>query len=185
MTPIGVGVGVFFVSLLFSTAVINSVTQLPISPLSKNFIQPSPQVLAKIVEATPDPTPTPAPSISPSPSIKPTPKPSATFIPSPTPKPSPTAQQLDEWFTKYSNEQSISRDLLWKIAVCESKLNPNAKNGDYGGMFQFSTQTWITTRKRMNKDTNPQLRFDSESAIHTAAFRIATIGAAAWPNCQN
>lgn len=118
---------------------------------------------------------------------------SETPIPTPTRKPtlSPTptrvvykSSDFDEWFTKYSQKESIDRNLLRRIAVCESGLNPRAVNGIYGGLFQFSTGTWISNRRAMNMDTNPELRFHPEEAIRTAAFRIATVGIHAWPNCH-
>ncbi|RJQ29983.1 hypothetical protein C4565_01335 [Candidatus Parcubacteria bacterium] len=126
------------------------------------------------------PSPTPEPTPTPTPTPNPTPSPS----PSPTPQPALTGPQLDEWFTKYANERGIDRENLRKIAICESNLNPNARNGDYGGMYQFASQTWVSTRASMGKDTNADLRFNAEEAIATAAFRIATMGDAAWPNCR-
>lgn len=115
-----------------------------------------------------------------------TPKPSLT--PSPLPSPTPilvTSEQLDNWFTNYSNQFSVDRNRLVSIAICESKLNPDAKNGDYGGLFQFAQNTWKVTRTAMNMDTNPDLRFNPEEAIKTAAFKLSVSGGAAWPNCLN
>ena len=115
-----------------------------------------------------------------------------TPIPTPTKKPSPTPTitpsripvgVLEDLFTKYSRKQSVDREKLKKIALCESGLNPNARFLDYAGLFQFSTSSWITTRKRMNTDTNPTLRYHPEEAIKTAAFKLATEGINAWPNC--
>ena len=118
------------------------------------------------------PTPTPTPTITPAP----------TFTPSPTPI-SITSHQLDSWFEKYSREYSIDKSKLWNVAVCESKLRPNAKNGDYLGLYQFSTRTWQSTRRAMNMDDHPELRRNPEESIRTAAFKIATEGLKSWPNC--
>lgn len=74
--------------------------------------------------------------------------------------------------------------MLKKIAVCESKLNPQARNGDYGGMYQFSSGAWINVRRAMNDNDNPELRFNAEESINTAAFKIATSGTSGWPNCR-
>ncbi len=135
-------------------------------------------------------TPTPTPTIisTPTPTIipTPTPYPTATPTPSPTPAPTPipvTASQLDEWFTKYSNHYSIDRQKFWNIAVCESGLRPSAINGIYGGLFQFSPATWKTTRTTMQMDPNPDLRFNAEEAIKTAAFKTSVSGLGSWPNC--
>ncbi|OGG11742.1 hypothetical protein A2Z00_01425 [Candidatus Gottesmanbacteria bacterium RBG_13_45_10] len=128
---------------------------------------------------TPTPTPTPTPKPTPTPTPKPTP------TPTPTPTPIPvTSEQLDSWFTKYSNLYSVDRSLLWRIAVCESRLKPGAVNGDYAGLFQFGPLTWIGTRTAMNMDPNPDLRFNPEEAIRTAAFKLATPrGSKPWPYC--
>jgi len=56
-------------------------------------------------------------------------------------------------------------------------------NGDYGGLYQFATNTWKTTRQKMNMDPHPDLRFNPEEAIRTAAFKISTVGLSPWPNC--
>lgn len=116
-------------------------------------------------------------------------------VPTPTKTPTPTStitptpikissSELNELFTKYSREYSVSEDLLKKIAYCESKLNPQASNGTYGGLFQFSVGAWTTARRAMNMDQNPQLRFNPEESIRTAAFKIATGGVGIWPNCS-
>lgn len=118
-----------------------------------------------------------------------TPVPTPTLTPPPTPTVTPTpfyrftSSQLDEWFTRFASENSVDRSTLRKIAVCESGLNPLAVNGIYGGLFQFSSSAWINTRKQMNEDTNPVLRFNPEQAIKTAAFKIAVGGRNSWPNC--
>jgi len=144
------------------------------------ILAPSPSASSGLISPSPSYNPSPIPSYSPSPS--PTPKP--TPKPSPSPSPSPvTAQQLDDWFTSFSNHFSIDRSKLWTVAVCESGLNPNARNGDYAGLFQFSSGTWRSTRAAMNLDGNPQLRFNPQEAIKTAAFKISTVGLSAWPNC--
>jgi hypothetical protein len=114
----------------------------------------------------------------------PTPTPTPTSTPTPTPIPV-TAQQLDEWFTNNANHYSVDRSLLWRIAVCESGLRPNAVNWIYAGLFQFSPNTWKTNRSLMGFDTDPNLRFNAEESIRTAAFVLSTRGPGAWPNCSN
>jgi hypothetical protein len=128
---------------------------------------------------------TPTPTFTPTPSPTPSPKPTPTPSPSPTPTPIPvTSGQLDTWFTQYANHYSVDRSLLWRIAVCESGLKPGATNWIYGGMFQFSPNTWIANRKTMGLDTNPDLRFHPEESIKTAAFLLSTRGPGAWPSCS-
>ncbi|MBI4062345.1 transglycosylase SLT domain-containing protein [Candidatus Gottesmanbacteria bacterium] len=147
-------------------------------------------VIASPVSPSPTQTPTPTISLTPTPTPIPTPTstptPRPTLAPTQTPTPTlppVTSEQLDSWFTKYSNEYSIDRQKFWLIAVCESNLNPHARNGDYGGLYQFASRTWRSTRSAMNMDTNSDLRFNPEEAIKTAAFKISTVGLSAWPNC--
>ncbi len=149
--------------------------------LGISHIKPTPSL-------TPTPSPTPTICLIPTSSPKPTvtPKPSLTIKPLPTFTPTPISvsqTQLDQWFTQYANHYSVNRDMLYKIAVCESKLNPNAKSGAYAGLFQFSEITWQSTRRIMNLDTNPNLRFNAQESIQTAAFKISTGGLSAWKNC--
>jgi beta-N-acetylhexosaminidase len=114
-----------------------------------------------------------------------TPIPTPTFTPSPTPRPiSVYTGDLENLFIKYSNQYSVSRDLLKKIADCESHFHSNSVNGPYGGMYQFHEGTWINVRKMMNENTDPSLRFNAEEAIKTAAFKISVGGVGSWPNCS-
>ncbi len=121
---------------------------------------------------------------SPKPTFTPTPKPNAQPTPSPQPTPLPTTADLNTWFKKYSNEYSVDEQTLKKIAVCESKLNSQAQNGPYAGLYQFTISAWKTARNLMNLDPNPDLRFNPEEAIKTAAFKISRHGTIAWPNCR-
>src|SRR6185369_9114784 len=67
-----------------------------------------------VASYTPLPTPTITSTQTPIPTLTSTPSPTPTKIPLPTKTPTPTpipvtSQQLDEWFTKYSNHYSIER----------------------------------------------------------------------------
>lgn len=90
---------------------------------------------------------------------------------------------IDGLFSKYSGEYGVDKGLLMKIADCESHFHTTSVNGDYGGMFQFSTGTWQGTRAQMGLDQNPDLRFSGEESIRTAAFKISRGGTGAWANC--
>src|SRR3989344_4908892 len=135
---------------------------------------------------TPTPTAEPAPTATPEPTSTPTPTftPTPTDTPTPTPTPIAAPVDLEALFTKYSNEYSVDKDLLKRIADCESHFNSEAVNGDYIGMFQFATSSWSSTRSAMGLDTNPDLRRNSEEAIRTTAFKIANGGQSSWPNCN-
>jgi len=141
----------------------------------------SPQAKTNTPEPeTPTPTEIPLPTATPTP-IPPTPS------TTPTPQPivaSPT--DLDSLFTRYSDEYHIDREVLKRIAACESGFNTTSHNTTYGyaGMYQFAESSWTTVRARMGEDTNPELRFSAEESIKTAAYHIANGGRGAWPNCQ-
>ncbi len=170
MKPFGLILSIVFsVSLIFLSNIkkqdVGRVEGIAISPTQATAtVLPTLDII--VITETPIPTPTKKPT--PTPTIKPTSIPVGTF---------------EDWFTKYSREQSIDRERLKRIAVCESGLNPDARFLDYGGLFQFATGSWISTRTNMNLSTDPNLRFNPEEAIRTAAFKVATEGLRAWPNC--
>lgn len=142
--------------------------------------------------STVNPTPTPSPTSTPKPTIIPTATPSLTPTPVPTPTqiPEPTSTpdvwspaSMEHWFAQYAGQFGADKNLLERIANCESHFNPNAINGDYVGMFQFSTSTWINYRSQMGMDTNPALRTNPEESIKTGAFLVSKRGSAPWPSC--
>ena len=107
-----------------------------------------------------------------------TPVPTLTLTPT-----SATRSNFEEYFDQYSSLYEVDKNQLKKIAYCESGAHPGANNGDYGGMFQFTTETWQGTRAQMGADTNPDLRFGARESIETAAFKISRGGENAWKNC--
>lgn len=130
------------------------------------------------------------------PTITPTFTPTSTSTPSPTLAPTPTAtpsptltpaiilpKDLDDFFTKYSNEYSVDKELLKRIANCESNLNPNASTSLYAGLFQFAEPIWIQTRILMGQNSDVNLRFNAEESIRTAAFMVSQGHLGIWPNC--
>ncbi|PIS09704.1 hypothetical protein COT75_00755 [Candidatus Beckwithbacteria bacterium CG10_big_fil_rev_8_21_14_0_10_34_10] len=129
------------------------------------------------------------PSPSPSPSPIPTPKPSPSPLPSPSPSPEPkiypTSQELDSSFAKYATEYRLDLNILRQLASCESGFNTYAVNNPYAGLYQFNSTSWINTRKRMGLNPDPDLRFNWEESIKTAAFKISQDGLGSWPSCQN
>ena len=143
------------------------------------------------VTPTPSPTQTPTPTLTPTPSatlLRPkategqAPMPTLTPTPTSTPTPLPSSS-YDEYFDEYSGQYGVDKNQLKKIAICESGINPGAANGDYGGMYQFTTETWVNARTQMGADTNPNLRFGAKESIETAAFKISQNGVNAWVNC--
>lgn len=179
-----------FAAFVGLSDVITPVVQSPIPIESRLVQQKQTHVFAFALPdptATPTRTPTPTsiPTATPTPTSLPTPTPTA--IPTATPTPPPVVVSLgdmEELFTKYSGAYSVDRELMKKIANCESGFNPNATNGPYGGMFQYVDSSWSAMRSRMGADPNPDLRFNAEEAIRTAAFHISTGGTSAWPSCD-
>ena len=125
-------------------------------------------------------------TLIPTPTLTPTP----TVIPTPTAVPSPALapiiilpKDLEDLFTKYSDEYSVNKELLKRIANCESSLNPNASTSRYAGLFQFAEPIWIQTRTLMGQNPDVNLRFNAEESIRTAAFMVSQGHLGIWPNC--
>lgn len=66
---------------------------------------------------------------------------------------------------------------LRRVAMCESTLNPSARNGRYLGLFQFGTPLWNTTPYRRFPRTDPY------AAAGAAAWAFARGMARHWPVC--
>ena len=143
-------------------------------------------VLGVMATPTPTLTLTPTPTRTPTPTPTPTNTPTPTITPTPTVTPTPTLlppSPFEEDFDRASAEFNVSKEQLKKIAKCESGYRTGAANGEYGGMYQFLTSTWVSTRREMGQDENPDLRFSATESIRTAAYKISKGGANAWRNC--
>lgn len=147
------------------------------------------QVLGVVIipTVTPSSTHTPTPSLTPTntPTLTPTLTPTITPSPTPTntPTPMPTSD-FESYFDQYSSQYGVDKEVMKKIAYCESGGHPGANNGEYGGMFQYSVSTWEETRKMMGADPNPDLRFGAKESIETTAFKLSRGGDRAWINCR-
>ncbi len=136
----------------------------------------------EIVTPSPRPTSTPAPSTLSGTDGQATP----TSTPIGTPGPTPdvwSPQAMEPLFAQYAGMYGADKNLLERIANCESHFNPNAENGPYLGMFQFNASTWSNNRSLMGMDPDPGLRTDIEESIRTAAFLVSRAGDAPWPAC--
>lgn len=137
---------------------------------------------------------TPELTITPSPTTTPTPIPTPTTIPTPTATPTPTpthipqpqvsSEEIHGFMERFAGQYGIDVNVLRHIAVCESGFNPLALNGPYAGLFQFNTTTWNNNRLPMGEDPNPDLRFNAEEAIQTAAYLMSLGKFYLWPNCH-
>lgn len=152
---------------------------------NNEILSPLSNTNAKTLGVVSTPTITPSPTETP---IPPTPTPiqsEPTETPTPSPAPVITAPaDLDELFTKYSSEYSVDKELMKRIANCESGLNPSATTSLYAGLYQFSESLWISTRTLMGHDGDPNLRFSAEESIRTAAFMVSQNHLGIWPNCN-
>ena len=94
--------------------------------------------------------------------------------------------EFEHYFYEFGEAFGVNPQALMHIAKCESHMNPasQSKNGLYGGMYQYMSSTWESTRNSMGADPNPDLRFDAKEAIYTTAFKIAVGGIGAWPHCS-
>lgn len=128
---------------------------------------------------TPTETPTPTPTITPTP----TPKPTPTKTPTPVPQPTISSQQIYELINRFAGQYGVSSDVMRHIALCESGFNPTASNVGYAGLYQFGTITWKNLRKEFGEEIDPDLRFNAEEAIQTAAYAISKGKIGLWPNC--
>lgn len=129
--------------------------------------------------------------------------PTATPIPTSTPKPSPvptkppvkmtasleihrigSPAEIQALIDRYSAQYGVSREIMTIIAKCESGFRANAVSGPYAGIYQFIASTWSSNRRAMGMDPNPDLRFNAEEAVRTAAFKMSRDGYGAWPACS-
>lgn len=94
-----------------------------------------------------------------------------------------TPEDVSNLIDRYADEFHANPSIMKSIARCESGFRPEAVNGNFGGMFQFLPSTWSSNRKAMGLDPNPELRFNAEEAVKTAAFKMGRDGYGAWPAC--
>jgi hypothetical protein len=161
-------------SVTARTVLVNPATNTIATPTPADKPTETPVMIeAKTTVAQPTPTMVP-PTATPEPTEVPTPQPTI-----------PVAVDLESLFDKYSAEYGADKELLKKIAKCESGFNPTSNNsGMYLGMYQFASSTWVANRNRMGLDSNPDLRTNAEEAIRTAAYMIGKGGKGHWPNCH-
>lgn len=166
----------FFTFIFHTAAAASTLEKIIPSATPEPLTSPTISVLTPTIYTAPTSTPTLIPTATP------------TFIPpTATPTPIPTiivVADLETLFTKYADEYHADKELLKKIARCESGFNSQADTGLYAGMFQFASQTWINTRTLMGMDPNPDLRKNTEESIRTAAFMISRGQQNAWPSCS-
>lgn len=154
------------------------------TPAEGEVLAETAQVVTSTPEPTATPTDTPTPTASPTPTPSPSPTPTITPVPVPTATPDVwSPPEMVNLFAQYAGHYGVDQNTLERLANCESHFNPNAQNGDYLGMFQFSTSSWQTNRGRMGLDPNPALRTNVDESIRTAAFVLSQNGTAPWPSC--
>jgi len=141
---------------------------------------PEPQVLAEVAP-TLTPTITPSPTLTPTPTPKPRPSPKATEGAA---QPKFTSEQIYGFTERFGGQYAVDPNVLRHIALCESTFKPEARNYIYAGLFQFDTRTWKIYRNKIGEDPDPDLRYNAEEAVQTAAYAISLGQLRLWPNCQ-
>lgn len=94
--------------------------------------------------------------------------------------------EVEAIIRKHAAAYGADAQIMIAIAKCESGFRAEAlsSSGAYGGLYQFVASTWQSNRRAMGLDDNPNLRFDAEEAIKTAAFKMGRDGYSAWPACS-
>ncbi len=88
-----------------------------------------------------------------------------------------TARSVAHALTMAAATYGVPVAKLRRVAMCESTLNPNARNGRYLGLFQFGTPLWNTTPYRRFARTDPY------AAAAAAAWAFKRGMARHWPLC--
>lgn len=134
-----------------------------------------------------DPTETPTPTLEPTS----TPTPTEFLTPTPTSAPQPrhvsqpnfTEEEIYNFINRFAGQYGVSPDVLRHIATCESGFNAQSVNGPYVGLFQFSSSSWESNRSQMGEETDPNIRFNAEESVQTAAYVVSKGDTSIWPNC--
>ena len=114
-----------------------------------------------------------------------------TTVPTNTPTPTPThipqpvvsSEEIHKLMERFAGQYGVDVNVLRHIATCESGFNPSAVNSGYVGLYQFNKTAWINNRRLMGEDQNPDLRFNAEESVQTAAYLISNGKRSLWPNC--
>lgn len=93
-------------------------------------------------------------------------------------------EDIHQLIERYSSEYGANKDMMIIIAKCESGFRAEATNGSFAGIYQFLGSTWKSNRNAMGLDPNPDLRFNAEESVKTAAFKMGRDGYGAWPVCS-
>lgn len=147
------------------------------------------KVLSEKVVVSESPTPTSSPEPTESPSHTPTPtstpKATPTLKPTPTPviQPQYSSQEINGFIERFSAQYGVDPNILRHIAICESGFNPLAEVAGYAGLYQFGRITWGNIRKEIGEDPDPDLRYNAEEAVQTAAYALSQGKTGIWPNC--
>jgi hypothetical protein len=146
----------------------------------EELLSPQPEIKEDEISTL---TPTPSPTMTPTPTPKPTTTPTPIPTPPPTPQPPVSSEQIHAFIDQFAGQYNVDANILRHIAICESGLNPLAKKLTYAGLYQFAPTTWIKYRLLMGEDINPDLRFNAEEAVQTAAYVLSINHAYIWPSC--
>jgi len=94
-----------------------------------------------------------------------------------------SSEQINSLLDQYATLYGVDVNVLRHLAICESGMDPTAETEYYAGLYQFSEYTWRHYRELLGEDIKPELRFNAEEAVKTAAYAISVGGEHNWPNC--
>ncbi len=146
----------------------------------------------EVVSATIAPSPTPklTNTLTPKPtkklsSLDPFLSPTPTLPPAPryVSQPKFTDEEINNFISRFAGQYEVDAEVLKKVAECESGSNADAINGIYVGLFQFDSGSWRSLRDQMGEESDPNIRFNAEESVQTAAFALSNGRGSIWPNC--
>ena len=164
------------ISLPASPTEIPSIT---VKPTKKPVITATPTVkVPQTVTTVPSLTPT----IAIVPTLTPTPVPAQVAAVSAS---SYSSEEIYGFYGSFAGQYGVDANLLRHIAQCESRCDSNvvSPNGNYVGLYQFSTWAWSYYRKLMGEADDYSLRKDAKESIRTAAYVVSIGQKHIWPNC--
>jgi len=150
------------------------------------------QILGSSIEINPTSAPVtptevqvPTTLPTPEPTVEPTLVPTGIITPVPTVNPQPnfTSEQINGFIERFASQYGVDPNVLRHVAVCESGFNQSSINGPYAGLYQFSKNSWNNNRLLMGENADPDLRFNAEESVQTAAYIISIGKQSMWPNC--
>jgi soluble lytic murein transglycosylase-like protein len=84
---------------------------------------------------------------------------------------------IKETIIKWANYYKVDPERLLRVAWCESKFRPDAKNGVYTGLFQFHPNTFLVNAQRCGSGLDI---WNIDNQTKVAAWMFANHQEAQW-----